>query len=98
MDRVVRSRLQFNAAIYQENWSNVQLGINHPTLYGNSEFIVNGPNYRVRGVERDMIWRATDQLAPNASAQFTRMGGDATRLFNCECKHRTPHRRRTKNQ
>ena len=63
-------RLQFNGAVYQENWSNVQLGIYDPSLYGNSEFIVNGPNYRVRGVEPDLIWRATDQLTINASAAW----------------------------
>jgi iron complex outermembrane recepter protein len=63
-------RLQFNGAVYQENWSNVQLGIYDPSLYGNSEFIVNGPNYRVRGVEPDVIWRATDQLTLNASAAW----------------------------
>ena len=63
-------RLQFNGAIYQENWSNVQLGIYDPSLYGNSEFIVNGPNYRVRGVEPDLVWRATDQLTINASAAW----------------------------
>jgi iron complex outermembrane receptor protein len=63
-------RLQFNGAVYQENWSNVQLGIYDPSLYGNSEFIVNGPNYRVRGVEPEVIWRATDQLTLNASAAW----------------------------
>jgi iron complex outermembrane recepter protein len=63
-------RLQFNAAVYQENWSNVQLGIYDPALYGNSEFIVNGPNYRVRGIEPDLIWRATDQLTINGSAAW----------------------------
>jgi outer membrane receptor protein involved in Fe transport len=63
-------RLQFNGAVYQENWSNVQLGIYDPSLYGNSEFIVNGPNYRVRGVEPDLTWRATDQLTLNASASW----------------------------
>jgi iron complex outermembrane recepter protein len=63
-------RLQFNGAVYQEDWSNVQLGIYDPTLYGNSEFIVNGPNYRVRGVEPEVIWRATDQLTVNASAAW----------------------------
>jgi iron complex outermembrane receptor protein len=63
-------RLQFNGAVYQENWSNVQLGIYDPSLYGNAEFIVNGPNYRVRGVEPDVIWRATDQLTLNASAAW----------------------------
>jgi iron complex outermembrane receptor protein len=60
-------QLQLNGAVYQENWSNVQLGIYDPSLYGNSEFIVNGPNYRVRGVETDVIWRATDQLTISSS-------------------------------
>jgi iron complex outermembrane recepter protein len=63
-------RLQFNAAVYQEDWSNVQLGIYDPSLYGNGEFITNGPNYRVRGVEPDIIWLATDQLTVNASAAW----------------------------
>jgi iron complex outermembrane recepter protein len=63
-------RLQLNAAVYQENWSNVQLGIYDPSLYGNSEFIVNGPNYRVRGIEPDLTWRATDQLTINASGAW----------------------------
>jgi iron complex outermembrane recepter protein len=60
-------KLQFNGAVYQENWSNVQLGIYDPSLYGNSEFIVNGPNYRVRGIETDIEWRATEQLTINSS-------------------------------
>jgi outer membrane receptor protein involved in Fe transport len=65
-------RLQFNGAVYDEEWSNVQLQIYDPTLYGNSGFTVNGPNYRVRGVEGDVIYRITDELTLNSSFAWNR--------------------------
>ncbi len=65
-------RLQFNGAVYDEEWSNVQLQIYDPTLYGNSGFTVNGPNYRVRGVEGDVIFRITDELTLNSSFAWNR--------------------------
>ena len=60
-------RLQFNGAVYDEEWSNVQLQVYDAVLYGNSGFTVNGPNYRVRGVEGDVVFRITDQLTLNSS-------------------------------
>jgi iron complex outermembrane receptor protein len=60
-------RLQFNGAVYDEEWSNVQLQIYDAALYGNAGFTVNGPNYRVRGLEGDVIYRVTDQLTLNSS-------------------------------
>jgi iron complex outermembrane recepter protein len=54
--------LQFNGAIYQEDWLNVQLAIFDPLLYGNQIFTANGPDYRVRGVEGNLIFNATDHL------------------------------------
>jgi iron complex outermembrane receptor protein len=60
-------RLQFNGAVYDEEWYNVQLQIYDPTLYGNSGFTVNGPHYRVRGVEGDVVWRITNELTLNSS-------------------------------
>jgi iron complex outermembrane receptor protein len=65
-------RLQFNGAVYDEEWSNVQLQIYDPTLYGNSGFTVNGPNYRVRGIEGDVIFRITDELTLNSSFAWNR--------------------------
>ncbi len=65
-------RLQFNGAIYDEEWSNVQLQIYDPTLYGNAGFTVNGPNYRVRGIEGDVIVRITDELTLNSSFAWNR--------------------------
>jgi iron complex outermembrane receptor protein len=67
--------LQFNGAIYEEKWSSVQLDIFDPTLYGNQLFTTNGPDYRVRGLEGELVWKANDHLtltssfAWNSSAQ-----------------------------
>jgi iron complex outermembrane receptor protein len=60
-------RLQFNGAVYDEEWSNVQLQVYDAVLYGNAGFTVNGPNYRVRGIEGDVVFRVTDQLTLNSS-------------------------------
>ncbi len=60
-------RLQFNGAVYQEDWDNVQMEIFAPEIYGNNAFTANGPNYRVRGLEGDVIWRATEHLTVNSS-------------------------------
>jgi iron complex outermembrane recepter protein len=65
-------RLQFNGAIYDEEWSNVQLQIYDAVLYGNSGFTVNGPNYRVRGIEGDVVFRVTEQLTLNSSFAWNR--------------------------
>jgi iron complex outermembrane recepter protein len=65
-------RLQFNGAIYDEEWSNVQLQIYDAVLYGNSGFTVNGPNYRVRGIEGDVVFRITEQLTLNSSFAWNR--------------------------
>jgi iron complex outermembrane receptor protein len=61
------NRLQVNGAMYEEKWSNVQLLIYDPTLYGNLGFLTNGPNYRVRGLEGEVVWRATDELTVTSS-------------------------------
>jgi iron complex outermembrane receptor protein len=59
--------LQFNGAAYQEDWYNVQLSIFDPGLYGNQVFTANGPDYRVRGVEGDLIYNITEHLAVMSS-------------------------------
>jgi outer membrane receptor protein involved in Fe transport len=65
-------RLQFNGAVYDEEWSNVQLQIYDPLLYGNAGFTANGPNYRVRGVEGDVVWRIIEPLTLNSSFAWNR--------------------------
>jgi iron complex outermembrane recepter protein len=47
--------LQFNGAIYQENWKNVQEELFESCCFGNLSFVINGPTYRVRGVETQAV-------------------------------------------
>jgi outer membrane receptor protein involved in Fe transport len=48
--------LQFNGAVYQEDWKNVQVSFFDPQGgLGNLTFLTNGPNYRIRGVETQFV-------------------------------------------
>jgi outer membrane receptor protein involved in Fe transport len=51
----LNERLQWNGAIYLENWDNVQLDSADPAILGVSA--INGGNYRVRGLESAVIAR-----------------------------------------
>ena len=42
-------RLQWNGAIYQENWDNVQISFFDPGLVGNIFYDTNGQNFRRQG-------------------------------------------------
>jgi iron complex outermembrane receptor protein len=63
-------RLQFNGAVYQEDWNNVQLHIFDPGVTGNLTFTTNGPNYRVRGLETSFVVRVTHGLTVTASGAW----------------------------
>jgi outer membrane receptor protein involved in Fe transport len=60
-------RLQVDGAIYQEDWYDVQVSITDPLLYGNLNFTINGPHYRVRGGEGDIQFLVTDGLTLTSS-------------------------------
>jgi len=63
--------LQFNGAIYQENWDNAQTGFFDPQgALGNLAFATNGPSYRVKGVEPQLVWRVTQGLTAWVSASW----------------------------
>jgi len=51
----LHERLQWNGAIYQENWDHVQLDTADPTIVGNTA--INGGDYRVRGLETAVVAR-----------------------------------------
>jgi iron complex outermembrane receptor protein len=63
-------RFEFNGAVYQETWKDVQVQIFQSCCYGNLSFVVNGPNYRVRGAETEMIGRVTHELTLIGSASW----------------------------
>ncbi len=63
-------RLEFNGAVYQEDWKNVQVQIFESCCYGNLSFVINGPDYRVRGLETEVIGRVTHELTVIGSASW----------------------------
>jgi outer membrane receptor protein involved in Fe transport len=65
MDR----RIQWTGAIYQEDWNNAQINVGANSLisYG---VILNGGNYRVRGVETSGVARITTGLTIEAGAAW----------------------------
>lgn len=64
-------RLQFNGSVYQEDWKNVQIGIDDPQGgLGNLAFFTNGPSYRVRGFEPTLTAVITSGLTLSAGASW----------------------------
>jgi iron complex outermembrane recepter protein len=63
-------RLEFNGAVYQEDWKDVQVQIFESCCYGNLSFVTNGPNYRVRGAETEVVGRVTHGLTITGSASW----------------------------
>jgi iron complex outermembrane recepter protein len=50
-------RLQWNGAVYRENWDNVQVAFFDPTVVGNIFFNTNGQNFLVKGIETSLAYR-----------------------------------------
>jgi iron complex outermembrane recepter protein len=66
MDR----RLQWNGAIYQEDWNHAQIavGVSDVVTLG---LLLNGGNYRVRGIETSVAARVTAGLTLEAGAAWS---------------------------
>ena len=63
-------RVQWNGAIYKEDWKDVQIGIFDPGVTGNLTFTTNGPNYRVKGIETELVVRVMQGLTVTGSASW----------------------------
>ncbi|HTX04466.1 MAG TPA: TonB-dependent receptor, partial [Steroidobacteraceae bacterium] len=64
-------RLELDGAVYQEDWSDVQVGVFCPQCgLGNLTFGTNGPDYRVRGTELQLALRVTTGLTVQGSASW----------------------------
>ena len=63
-------RFQWNGAVYQENWNNVQTNFYDPGELGSLGFVDNGPDYRIRGVETSIVARVTQGLTAQGSASW----------------------------
>ncbi len=60
-------RVQVNVSAYQMDWKNAQLVLFDPVHLGNTTFVVNGPSYRVKGIEAQIVARVTSQLTVEGS-------------------------------
>ena len=63
-------RVQFNGAIYQEDWKATQISVFDPGVTGNLTFTLNGGNYQVKGLETTLVARVTHELTVTAGAAW----------------------------
>jgi len=62
-------RIQWNGAVYQEDWDHVQIGLLATGLVANL-IVTNGGSYRVRGVETSVAARITSGITLDAGAAW----------------------------
>ena len=65
-------RLQWNGAVYRENWNNVQVSFLDPGVAGNVTFDTNGQNFVVKGLETSVVAKLTRGLTVQGSASWNR--------------------------
>ena len=65
-------RLQFNGSYYEETWTNVQTALYNPLYFGNLTFGTNGPDFKVKGLELQLVARITDGLTAQAAGSWNR--------------------------
>ena len=63
-------RLQLNVSAYYMQWKNVQIALYQPCCLGNTTFLVNGPDYTIKGVEAQLNARITEQFSLQGSATY----------------------------
>ncbi len=51
-------RVQWNGAVYRENWNNVQVAFFNPGLVGNIFYNTNGQNFLIKGIETSIVTRS----------------------------------------
>ena len=63
-------RLQWNGAVYRENWDDVQVSFFDPGLVGNIFYNTNGQNFLIKGIETSLVARVTDGLTLQGAASW----------------------------
>jgi len=63
-------RLQWNGAIYQEEWNDVQIEFFNPGVVGNLFYDTNGQNFRIRGIETSLVARVVSGLTVQYAASW----------------------------
>jgi outer membrane receptor protein involved in Fe transport len=63
-------RLQWDGAVYQENWDNAQVAFFDPGLVGNVFYNTNGQNFKIQGMESSIVARVMDGLTLQGSVSW----------------------------
>jgi iron complex outermembrane recepter protein len=63
-------RLQWNGAIYRENWNDVQVAFFDPGVVGNIFFNTNGQDFLIKGIETSFVARVTTGLTVQAAGAW----------------------------
>ena len=63
-------RLQWNGAIYRENWNNVQIEFFNPGVVGNLFYDTNGQNFLIKGIETSFVAQITEGLSLMGAAAW----------------------------
>jgi len=63
-------RIQWNGAIYREDWKGTQISLFDPGVTGNLTFNANGSDYRVKGLETTLVARPIRELTISAGASW----------------------------
>ncbi len=63
-------KLQLNLTAYDMKWTNVQIALYQPCCLGNTTFLVNGPDYDIKGLEAQATVRPWDGWTFDGSATY----------------------------
>ena len=63
-------RLQWNGAVYRENWDQVQIEFFNPGVVGNFFYDTNGQNFLIKGIETQLAARVTTGLTVQGAAAW----------------------------
>jgi iron complex outermembrane receptor protein len=63
-------RLQWNGAVYRENWDNVQVAFFDPGVVGNIFYNTNGQNFLIKGIETSLVARLVTGLTLQGAASW----------------------------
>ncbi|MBU6378983.1 MAG: TonB-dependent receptor, partial [Gammaproteobacteria bacterium] len=70
---LMNNRVQFNGAVYQVKWDDVQSGIFAPQAgFGNLTVSVNGPSYETQGIQMSLSARVTESLTVEGAASYNK--------------------------
>ena len=63
-------RLQWNGAVYRENWNDVQIEFFNPGVVGNLFYDTNGQDFRIKGIETSLVARVVSGLTVQYAASW----------------------------